>query len=261
MWYLDFLRRVHEVFEPPTYLEIGVRHGDSLALAQSAAAGIDPAYELETELLDSTVLFRETSDEYFDRDDPLEPFGGRPASLAFIDGMHLIEFALRDFINVERCADWTGVVVFDDIFPREVEEAARNRRTRAWTGDVYKIVEILGRHRPDLVCLRVDTDPTGLLLVLRLDPQSSVLDDRYDDIIRTSVAPDPQRLSPGIMERSGALDPEAVLAASFWSVLRAARERGATKDDGERELRRALSRDFRRQVMRRPLRRLLPTRA
>jgi hypothetical protein len=261
VWYLDFLRRVHEVLEPPTYLEIGVRHGDSLALAQSAAAGIDPAYELETELPDSTALFRETSDDYFDRDDVLEPFGGRPASLAFIDGMHLIEFALRDFINVERCSDWTGVVVFDDIFPREIEEAARKRKTRMWTGDVYKIVEILGRHRPDLVCLRVDTEPTGLLLVLRLDPQSSMLDDRYDDIIRTVVAPDPQRLSPEVVERHGALDPEAVLSASFWSVLRAARARGATRDEGDRELRRALSRDFRQQVMWRPLRRLLPTRA
>ena len=33
MRYLDFLERVHEVLEPPTYLEIGIRHGDSLALA------------------------------------------------------------------------------------------------------------------------------------------------------------------------------------------------------------------------------------
>ena len=44
-----------------------------------------------------------------------------------------------------------GVIVFDDIFPRDIEEAARRRRTRMWTGDVYKIVEILGTRHPKSV--------------------------------------------------------------------------------------------------------------
>ena len=261
MEYLDFLQRVHELLEPPAYLEIGVRHGDSLALARGPAIGIDPAYELRVELAPEAVLFRETSDEYFDRPDPLEPFGGRPASLAFIDGMHLVEFALRDFINVERHSEWTGVVVFDDIFPNEVVEAARHRRTRMWAGDVYKVVEILARHRPDLIRLRVDTEPTGLLLVLALDPESRVLDQAYDDIVRSVVAPDPQRLPAQVTEREGALAPDAVLSASFWAVLRDARERGLTSEEGARGLRRAVSRDFRHQVTWRPLRRLLPARA
>ena len=58
--------------------------------------------------------------------------------MAFIDGMHLSEFALRDFIGVERLSRWTGVAIFDDMLPG-VEEAGRDRRTRAWTGDVYKV--------------------------------------------------------------------------------------------------------------------------
>ena len=115
---------------------------------------------------------RETSDEYFDRADPLAPLGGRRVGLSFIDGMHLAEFALRDFINVERCHR-SGAVVFDDILPRSADEAARGRHTRAWTGDVYKMLGILARHRPDLICLRVGTEPTGLLLVLGLDPAAA----------------------------------------------------------------------------------------
>jgi len=128
--YLNFLEGVHAVLEPPTYLEIGIRHGDSLALARAASVGVDPAYELKVDLPEGTTLFRETSDEYFDRDDPLEPFAGRPPALSFIDGMHLVEFALRDFISVERHSDWTSVVVFDDIFPADAEMAARRRQ--AW---------------------------------------------------------------------------------------------------------------------------------
>jgi hypothetical protein len=259
--YLPFLARVHELLAPPTYLEIGIRHGHSLALARSRSVGIDPAYELRVEIPDGTALFRETSDEYFDRDDPLAPLGGRPVALAFIDGMHLVEYALRDFINVERQAEWTTVVVFDDILPRSVEEAARNRSTRAWTGDVYKILGILARHRPDLICLRVATRPTGVLLVLGLDPRSSVLDDRYDEIVRAAVAPDPQTIPADVLERRDTVDPEAVLSASFWSLLCDARKDGLPRAAGMRALRRALRRDVGRRVTRRPLRRLLPARA
>jgi hypothetical protein len=249
---LDFLQRVHEVLEPPTYLEIGIRHGDSLALARAPSVGIDPAYELRVELPGSAALFRETSDEYFDRAEPLEPFGGSRAALGFIDGMHLVEYALRDFINVERNSDWTSVVVFDDIFPADAEMAARRRRTVRWTGDVYKILEILARHRPDLICLRVDTEPTGLLLVLGLDPQSTVLDDRFDEIVVGAVRPDPQRVPDDVVGRAGAADPEAVLSGSFWSVLRDSRDGNVSRRRGLRELRRALRDDLGVRV-RRPL--------
>jgi hypothetical protein len=239
--YLDFLQRAHEQLAPPTYLEIGIRHGDSLALARSTSAGIDPDYRLKVELPDEVALFRETSDEYFDRPDPLEALGGRPVAFSFIDGLHLAEFALRDFINVERHADWTSVIVFDDIFPRTVEEASRDRQTRAWTGDVYKVLEVLARHRPDLSLLRVDTEPTGLLLVLGLDPASTVLADRYDDIVAELVAPDPQDVPEAVLRREGAVDPDRVLGSCMWSLLREAREHELPAKQGLKALRRCMS--------------------
>jgi hypothetical protein len=238
--YLEFLQQVHELLEPPTYLEVGVRHGSSLALARSPSVGVDPAYDLRKEIPQDAVLFRETSDEYFDRSDVLAPFEGRPVGLAFIDGMHLVEYALRDFINVERHTDWTSVVVFDDIFPADVDMAARKRHTVQWTGDVYKIAEILARHRRDLICLPVGTSPSGLLLVLGLDPESRVLDRRYDEIVLEAVRPDPQRVSTEVFERRGAIEPDAVLGASFWSVLRDAREDQLSRRRGLRALRRRI---------------------
>ena len=239
------------MLDPPTYLEIGIRHGDSLALARSAGVGIDPAYRLRTELPPGMALFRETSDEYFDRPDPLAPFGGRPVGMGFIDGMHLVENALRDFVNVERHSHWTGAVVFDDIHPRDAQMAARRRKTRLWTGDVYKMVGILARHRPDLICVRVDTRPTGLLLVLGLDPANSVLMERYDEIVLEAVVPDPQPIPDEILERRGALDPETVLSASFWSALREGRDRGLSARRGLRALRRRVREDLGMRVGRR----------
>ncbi|MEA2123778.1 MAG: hypothetical protein QOI80_560 [Solirubrobacteraceae bacterium] len=261
MHYRDFLAGVHAALRPPTYLEIGVRNGDSLALAGCPSIGIDPAYKLKPEikagLREDVRLFRQTSDDYFARKHPLRPFDGRRVELSFIDGMHLFEFALRDFANVERLAAWTGVVVFDDIFPREVVEANRERATRAWTGDVYKILGILGEHRPDLITLRVDTEPTGLLLVLGLFPGNHVLLDRHDELVAAGVLEDPQPVPAAVLERRGALDPQAVLDASFWGVLRAARDAGVARRDGFRGLRRAVRRDFGRQVSPGPLARRL----
>ncbi len=244
VYYLDFLRAAHEVLEPPTYLEIGVRNGASLALARSSSVGIDPAYRLLTVPPPDTKLFRETSDAYFERPDPLVTLAGRPVAFSFIDGMHLSEFALRDFVNVERHAHWTGVVVFDDILPRDVEMAARDRQTRTWTGDVFKILAVFAEHRPDLICLRIDTEPTGLLMVLGLDPESRVLADRLDAITDGLVQPDPQPVPADVLERREVIDPAAALEASFWGVLRDARERGIPRAEGLPLLREAIARDL-----------------
>jgi hypothetical protein len=258
MDYLAFLKGVHAKLAPSSYLEIGVRFGASLTLAHAPSIGIDPAYELRKAVRDDAALFRETSDDYFARPDPLAPLGGERPDLAFIDGMHLVEYALRDFVNVERHARWSSVVVFDDVLPRRQVEAARERRTKAWAGDVYKLVEIFRRHRPDLLCLQVDTEPTGVMLVLGLDPDSTALRDRHDAIARRAKTPDPQDVPRELLERRDALEPQAVLDASFWEVLRDARSRGMPRADGVKALRKAVRDDFGRRVSRRPLRALLP---
>src|SRR4051812_45869154 len=137
MRYLEFLDGVHERLNPPTYLEIGVRHGDSLVLARNRAVGVDPKPRLRHELGDGTRIYKQTSDRFFARDRPLRHFKRPRTALSFIDGLHLSEFALRDFVHVERLSRWYSAVIFDDIFPRSPEEATRERATRAWTGDVF----------------------------------------------------------------------------------------------------------------------------
>jgi hypothetical protein len=71
--------------------------------------------------------------------------------------MPLFGYALRDFIDVEKHAAWSSLIVFDDMLPRGVDEAAPDRHTNAWTGDVYKIIPALQRHRLDLTVVSLDT--------------------------------------------------------------------------------------------------------
>jgi hypothetical protein len=222
--YLSFLSAVHELLEPQRYLEIGVRHGHSLALASCRAVGIDPAFTLSSELDCDLALFRTTSDEYFGRPDPLAATGGKPFDLAFIDGLHLFEFALRDFMHVEKHSSPRSVIVFDDMLPRTIDEAARVRHTAAWTGDVYPVLAVFAKYRPDLIVIPVGTQPTGLLLVMGLDPANTTLADNYQAIIDEFRTADPQPVPPELLDRRTVVAPQRVLSAGFWQVLANAAE-------------------------------------
>lgn len=220
---LQFLERLHIALRPGTYLEVGVGGGQSLALARARSIGIDPAYSIIAPIACDVTLFRTTSDEYFAQAEPLAPFSGAPVDLAFLDGRHLFEFALRDFVHVERASRPSSVIVVDGIFPRTADEASRGESTPVWTGDVYKMVESLRQYRPDLTLSLVDTEPTGLLLVTGLDPGSPVLTDRYDEIIEKYVVNDPRDVPPAILGREGALAPESLLGSPVWGALRRGR--------------------------------------
>lgn len=219
-----FLRTLHKVYRPRSYLEIGVNDGRSLALSRTPSIAVDPAFKITAGINCRVRLVREKSDRFFRRKNPMRTLPGGLVDLAFIDGMHLFEFALRDFINVEGFTRWSSVVVLDDMLPRDVDEAARQRHTGAWTGDVYKVAEVLEEHRPDLVCVPVDTRPTGVLVVLGLDATSSVLRERYEQIHAQHVVPDPQPVPDAVLERRGAVEPEAFLQAPFWADLVRARD-------------------------------------
>jgi hypothetical protein len=224
MHYLKFFTEMHARLQPQTYLEIGVAAGRSIRLSKCRSVGIDPGFALALPIDGDIALIRTTSDEYFSRPDPLAPTGGRPFDMAFIDGMHLFEFALRDFINTERNCAPHAVIVFDDVLPRTVDEAARERHTRYWTGDVYWILQVLADYRPEVSVLAVDTEPTGLLLVMGLDPENTVLSDKYDEIMERYRRPDPQQVPAELLDRSTVLPAQRVLDSSFWQVLRESRD-------------------------------------
>jgi hypothetical protein len=221
-----FLRNLHAVYRPRTYVEIGINDGRSLTLSRVPTVAVDPAFKVVKELRCDLHMVRETSDDFFAREEPLEHLGGAKVDLAFVDGMHLFEYVLRDFINTEKYADWSSVVVFDDQLPRNIDEAARNRHTGAWTGDVYKMIPVLQRYRPDLRLAVMDTRPTGVMVVLGLDPTNTVLADRYDEIMQEFLLKDPQQIPGEILSRRCAMTPEALLSAPFWSSLVAARDTG-----------------------------------
>jgi len=188
----EVLMAIHNWLRPRTYVEIGVAAGDSIVLAApgTRVIGIDPVPAVTRLLPPSTTIYAETSDDFFARHDLRGLLGDLPVELAFIDGMHLFEFALRDFINLERHCAPGSTIMLDDCYPLDRRSAERSRVTQFWTGDVWRVVPALKKYRPELRIHTIATAPTGLCVVRGLDPASRVLADNYDAIAREFQAPD-----------------------------------------------------------------------
>lgn len=187
--YLAMLERIQRHLRPRAYLEIGVGNGRSLALAgdETVAIGVDPQPQLAQPLKPSARVFCETSDRFFAARDVRAELGGQPPDLVFIDGLHLFEQALRDFINVERHSAAHTVVLLHDCYPLDEPTAARERRTDFWSGDVWKLILCLKKYRPDLAVHTLSALPTGLGVVRRLDPASRVLAEGFEALCREYV--------------------------------------------------------------------------
>jgi hypothetical protein len=91
----DVLAWLHRWLQPALYFEIGVDRGVSLACATGPAIGVDPRPELRlsAQLPPTAQIVASSSDAFFAQQAAalLQP----APELAFIDGMHLFEFALR----------------------------------------------------------------------------------------------------------------------------------------------------------------------
>ncbi len=190
--YLKIIAMLHSHLRPRTYLEIGVETGQSIALArrETRAIGIDPEPKITERLAPSTSIHATTSDEYFAAHDVRAEFGGLPIDLAFIDGMHRFEFALRDFMNIEKHSTSRSTILIHDCYPLSRHTAERERRTTFWSGDIWRLILILRKYRPDLSVKVIGTAPTGLGVVRDLDPGSNVLQQNYDAIVGEFLALD-----------------------------------------------------------------------
>lgn len=193
--YTRFIKNFHEVMKPKTYLEIGTQSGGTLALAACASIAVDPKFQINVNVAKgkpTCFLYQKTSDDFFRDHDPAAIFGAA-VDFTFLDGLHRFEFLLRDFMNAERCAHRQSIIMMHDCAPpgfymttRDMDDPIRLQKSAFgpwWTGDVFKVIPVLRRYRPDLKINILDCVPTGIVMITGLDPSSTVLRNAYDDII------------------------------------------------------------------------------
>jgi hypothetical protein len=187
--YYTWLERFYTSLSAETVIEIGVGNGESIARVRppTLAIGVDPNPRLAYSLTAETHIFTETSDAFFARGGPDALLAGRPVGVGFIDGLHLYEQALKDFINLERYCGPRSVILFHDTVPLDEATQSRALDTKFFTGDVWKVVTCLRHYRPDLDVFTIAAPWTGLTVVTGLDPASRVLADNYNDAVARFV--------------------------------------------------------------------------
>lgn len=183
--YYRWLERFYQQMAPNIVMEIGVADGASLALIRrpTVAIGVDPHPAISCPLHAETHIFAETSDQFFSRRAPEAILARRDVDVAFIDGLHLFEQALRDFKNVERYCGRNSVILLHDTLPLDERTQSRARDTRFHTGDVWRTVMCLKHYRQDLNIFTIATPWTGLTVITGLDRESTILENRYEEAV------------------------------------------------------------------------------
>jgi glycosyltransferase involved in cell wall biosynthesis len=132
------------------YLEIGVEYGQTFEKVHFInKTGVDPDPKCQN---DSIV--RLTSDNFFTTNK-------KYFDVIFIDGMHQVEYVVRDLNNSIGFLNPGGVIFIDDILPLNEEEQLKVPKQHKiengilkyispWTGDVWKVVYyLLQFHKQD----------------------------------------------------------------------------------------------------------------
>lgn len=108
-----------------TYLEIGTSSNQNFnSIPIINKTGVDPE-------MGGNV--RSTSDDFFKSQN-------KKFDLIFIDGLHTYEQVKKDFINSIKVINDGGVIILDDMIPRNWKEQQTPRIQSEWTGDVWKLL-------------------------------------------------------------------------------------------------------------------------
>ena len=76
------------------------------------------------------------------------------------------------------------------MYPIDATSAARERASWFWSGDIWRLILMLNKYRPDLSVNVIAARPTGLAIVQNLDPDSRVLAERQHEIFDEFLALD-----------------------------------------------------------------------
>ena len=144
----DIINSIASKIKASDYLEIGVYDGycfERVMIPNKDAVDPDSPFR--------HTNFRMTSDKFFDYLNPKKGY-----DIIFIDGLHVHEQSLRDFINSEKHLNPGGFIIFHDTNPPTKSHATDECKSGDWNGSVYKTIITLRSEWPNLNIFTVDTD-------------------------------------------------------------------------------------------------------
>lgn len=150
MRHTEMINNIIAACQYESYLEIGLGNGVNFKkILLKDKTGIDP--NVPTRAREGNgVTLKSTSDRYFHRQT-------RQFDFIFIDGLHHADQVLRDINNALQALAPGGRIMVHDCNPPSYEAQIVPRRTRVWTGDVWKAwVKLRARSDIHQVCIAED---------------------------------------------------------------------------------------------------------
>ncbi len=168
--YLDYIKKNYHEKGIGSYLEVGVRWGDSLAMAKPdcMAVGVDPNFDLKHDLPSLPKLFSMTSDDFFFQctDEYASSF-----ELVFLDGLHEARQTAKDIWHSLDVLKPGGEILVHDVLPISMTVANPESKSHFWTGNVWQSAyAYCGKNYP-LKWEFIDAFPSGLLRLYDIDPE------------------------------------------------------------------------------------------
>lgn len=136
------------------YLEIGIEYGQTITNVHfKNRTGVDPDPKLDKKYANEMQIYNYTSDVYFEKLNEMNET--RPQNIIydviFIDGMHQVEYFIRDLNNSIQYLSIDGTIFIDDIIPLNYNEQLKIpikhyyennilKYNENWTGDIWKVV-------------------------------------------------------------------------------------------------------------------------
>ncbi|MGD1849360.1 MAG: class I SAM-dependent methyltransferase [Cyanophyceae cyanobacterium] len=137
-----------------SYLEVGVFKGRTFRQVNAAEKyAVDPDFHFKCpeKFNPNEAYFKGMSDDFFQSLDPKKKL-----DIVFLDGLHTFEQTYRDFCNTLAHIHDESIILIDDTLPSDpfsaISDKARSKgmrkicnsdNTKAWHGDVYKLVFLI----------------------------------------------------------------------------------------------------------------------
>jgi hypothetical protein len=182
------MARLIAAFGFQSYLEVGVAEGHTFfSLRCPRKTAVDPRFRFDLAEArakePSSIFHQETSDSFFGE----RAAGAETFDLIFLDGLHIVDQIIRDFLNASARLSHKGVIVIDDVRPNSygssLPDMPQSFALKArlgitdpvWMGNVFKVVPFIDAFcqsfsfaAPALNCLIVWPCPRPAASIRRL---------------------------------------------------------------------------------------------
>ena len=185
------------------YLEIGVEYGTTIKninTLNKTAIDPDPKFENIGEF-SNINLIKLTSDEYFANLDDIYKINtieeDHKFDIIFLDGMHQVEYIIKDIYNSLNYIKSDGKIFIDDILPIKEREQRKIpekhyyengilKYGESWTGDIWKVIYYLLLNFEDYFDIEVYNNShqyRGVLMLSNINKFNILINEQILEII------------------------------------------------------------------------------